>query len=78
MLRGSKLTCAYCGLKGATMGCQRSKCRKMFHFPCLKPAGCVDLRETRRCFCCSDAYVPIPYIHCCSARSFSIFRELVK
>jgi hypothetical protein len=67
MLRGSNLTCTYCGLKGATMGCQRDKCKKMFHFPCLKPAGCVDHTTSRRSFCCSDAYVPMLCASACAS-----------
>jgi hypothetical protein len=52
--RGAKLSCSYCGLKGATLGCQNPACDKRFHYPCLKSAGCVD-HIGRRNICCSGA-----------------------
>eukprot|EP00095_Tigriopus_kingsejongensis_P012714 snap_masked-scaffold1515_size37859-processed-gene-0.4 protein:Tk12714 transcript:snap_masked-scaffold1515_size37859-processed-gene-0.4-mRNA-1 annotation:"ras guanine nucleotide exchange factor b-like" len=32
--RGSRLKCAYCKKKGATVGCARSTCKKSYHLPC--------------------------------------------
>ncbi|KAK7863552.1 hypothetical protein R5R35_011177 [Gryllus longicercus] len=32
--RGKKLTCIYCGKRGATLSCHYSKCRSHFHLPC--------------------------------------------
>ncbi|KAF6145542.1 hypothetical protein GIB67_037575 [Kingdonia uniflora] len=34
IVRGAKLKCSSCGLKGATLGCYSTKCRKSFHVPC--------------------------------------------
>ena len=39
--RGKRLTCALCGLKGATVGCY-SCSRRSFHFPCALRAGLVE------------------------------------
>jgi len=39
--RGKRLTCALCGLKGATVGCH-SCSRRSFHFPCALRAGLVE------------------------------------
>ncbi|XP_077435261.1 uncharacterized protein phf11 isoform X2 [Vanacampus margaritifer] len=32
--RGSKLLCAKCRRKGATVGCEVSRCQKCYHYPC--------------------------------------------
>ncbi|XP_023587310.1 histone-lysine N-methyltransferase SETDB2 isoform X4 [Trichechus manatus latirostris] len=34
--RGKKLKCTYCGERGATVGCDRKKCTKNYHFFCAK------------------------------------------
>jgi len=40
--RGKQLTCALCGLNGATVGCYACS-RRSFHFPCAYRAGLVEL-----------------------------------
>ena len=44
--RGKRLTCALCGLKGATVGCY-SCSRRSFHFPCALRAGLVEWHRWR-------------------------------
>ena len=44
--RGKGLTCALCGLKGATVGCY-SCSRRSFHFPCALRAGLVEWHRWR-------------------------------
>ncbi|XP_055307028.1 PHD finger protein 7-like [Sitodiplosis mosellana] len=39
--RASKLTCYYCKLKGASIGCCRKTCRKSFHLPCALENNCL-------------------------------------
>lgn len=50
--RASKLTCFYCRLKGANIGCCRKSCRKSFHLPCLlQHNGSVQFCDKFDSFC---------------------------
>ncbi|MCD7465736.1 hypothetical protein HAX54_001830 [Datura stramonium] len=34
--RSRRITCFFCGVKGAALGCYETSCRKSFHVPCAK------------------------------------------
>lgn len=34
--RSRRITCFFCGVKGAALGCYEMSCRKSFHVPCAK------------------------------------------
>ncbi|XP_055820143.1 protein BREAST CANCER SUSCEPTIBILITY 1 homolog [Solanum dulcamara] len=34
--RSRRITCFFCGIKGAALGCYATSCRKSFHVPCAK------------------------------------------
>jgi hypothetical protein len=38
--RAPQLACAYCGIRGATVGCQLRKCSRTFHLKCAVAAQC--------------------------------------
>ncbi|XP_070180549.1 uncharacterized protein [Littorina saxatilis] len=50
--RGMRLMCQYCRMKGATIGCCVSSCRKTFHFRCGREAGGLSqFYEEFRSYC---------------------------
>ncbi|KAG0477160.1 hypothetical protein HPP92_014001 [Vanilla planifolia] len=36
LARSRRITCSYCGIKGAALGCFEKSCRKSFHYLCAK------------------------------------------
>ncbi|XP_066439959.1 uncharacterized protein [Eleutherodactylus coqui] len=52
--RGQRLRCYKCRKFGATVGCDVKKCKRTYHFPCLKEAGGSP---------CKDKYVVYCYDH---------------
>lgn len=39
--RAARLSCFYCKLRGASIGCCKRQCRKSFHFPCALKHNCL-------------------------------------
>ncbi|XP_029386493.1 histone-lysine N-methyltransferase 2A [Echeneis naucrates] len=43
--RGNKLNCYRCKKKGATAGCEVSRCKRSFHYPCAVQAGAEIIED---------------------------------
>ncbi|KAJ8533576.1 hypothetical protein K7X08_006900 [Anisodus acutangulus] len=53
--RSRRITCFFCGVKGAALGCYEMSCRKSFHVPCAK--------LTPECRCDYDNFVMLCPLH---------------
>ncbi|XP_068123242.1 PHD finger protein 11 isoform X4 [Hyperolius riggenbachi] len=54
--RGKRLSCSYCKKKGATVGCDVGRCKKTFHYPCVKQARGVFVRKRKIVYCYQHKY----------------------
>ncbi|KAM7407166.1 hypothetical protein PAMA_003074 [Pampus argenteus] len=43
--RGGKLTCFKCKKKGATAGCENSRCKRSYHYPCAVREGAQPVED---------------------------------
>ncbi|KAM5180561.1 uncharacterized protein ACMZJ9_001050 [Mantella aurantiaca] len=54
--RGKKLKCSHCKKVGASVGCDYGRCKKTYHYLCVKKASGVHIRkedeETYLAYCC--------------------------
>ena len=50
LLHSKKQLCAHCGKPGASIGCNNGRCKRIFHFGCLKAADALILAD-RRAWC---------------------------
>ena len=48
--RGAKLSCTYCGERGATIGCNHSYCDSNYHFECGLNDGAI-YKDDKKVFC---------------------------
>ena len=48
--RGSKLSCTYCGERGATIGCNHNYCDSNYHFECGLNDGAI-YKDDKKVFC---------------------------
>lgn len=55
--RGRQLKCSHCFGRGATVGCYVQKCKKVFHFRCLSPAGAFRVERFFVAFCDRHAHL---------------------
>ncbi|XP_040196241.1 uncharacterized protein LOC120929096 isoform X2 [Rana temporaria] len=68
--RGKKLSCSYCSIKGATVGCNNRWCRKTYHYLCVTKAKGRHIREEDK-----ELYIAYCYKH---ARTDQIAKEAQK
>lgn len=66
--RGRQLKCSHCSSRGATVGCYVQRCKKVFHFRCLEPAGANRVERFFVAFCDRHA-------HLAKEQSYSILME---
>ncbi|RAL49791.1 hypothetical protein DM860_002082 [Cuscuta australis] len=55
--RSRNISCSFCGVKGAALGCYEKTCRKSFHVPCAK--------RTLQCRWDYDNFVMLCPLHAC-------------
>ncbi|VFQ81530.1 unnamed protein product [Cuscuta campestris] len=55
--RSRNISCSFCGVKGAALGCYEKTCRKSFHVPCAK--------RTPQCRWDYDNFVMLCPLHAC-------------
>eukprot|EP00656_Telonema_subtile_P000910 TRINITY_DN10435_c0_g1_i4.p1 TRINITY_DN10435_c0_g1~~TRINITY_DN10435_c0_g1_i4.p1 ORF type:complete len:459 (-),score=120.85 TRINITY_DN10435_c0_g1_i4:940-2316(-) len=64
--RGRRIKCSECGQRGASVGCNRPKCKNSYHYLCAFKAKALLSKKTQRCYCCKhldeelqDLYPPV-------------------
>ena len=55
--RGRHMRCYSCGSLGATVGCQVTSCRKVFHFLCLQRGRCAFVQASYAAWCSRHASI---------------------
>lgn len=66
--RGRQLRCSHCQSRGATIGCYVNRCKRVFHYRCLGPAGAFRVDRFFVAFCERHA-------HLGSKKSYQILME---
>ncbi|RZC63587.1 hypothetical protein C5167_025361 [Papaver somniferum] len=62
VVRGSKLKCSCCGLKGAALGCFEHSCKNTYHFPCaFGTSDCRWYNEGYLILCPSHSDTKFPH-----------------